>query len=98
VEITERRPLAALDGETALHRPHRKSPHARRVLTRVLFLACFGVGDFSVLHGRHAMASQRPAPGSTATLSAATAPVSSAGLATRAQDAAGCLTEAGRTR
>jgi hypothetical protein len=38
----------------------RGSPYVRRVLTRMLFLACFGVGDFSVLHGRHALASQRP--------------------------------------
>jgi len=41
-------------------RPRARSPPLRRVLTRVLFLACFGVGDFSVLQGRHALASPRP--------------------------------------
>jgi hypothetical protein len=42
-----------------------RSPHLRRVLTRLLFLCCFGVGDFSIVHGRHAMASPRPKPLST---------------------------------
>lgn len=63
VEMTDRRKIAAVAGDRVLRGPYRSSPHVRRVLTRVLFLACFGIGDFSVLHGRHAMASQRLAMG-----------------------------------
>ena len=47
---------------------------------RVLFLACFGVGDFSVLHGRHAMASPRPALSKDATAMSTDATLTSARL------------------
>ena len=52
-----------LERNAALARKrHGRSPHLRKVMTRLLFLSCFGVGDFSVLHGRHALASPRSEP------------------------------------
>lgn len=50
---------ASVDAQRSVRRQRHGSPHLRRVLTRLLFLSCFGIGDFSILRGRHALASPR---------------------------------------